>query len=446
MAIAKLPSSTPTPVDPVSQIKENVKINDKPSSTTPWVNTASGQTDSVLGMQVAGSPWKGNYYQQLKEIDDVADTIDDRIDSAHQQYSKINNYVAKMQGDLNYSITEDTKETTVTGEMILTDTLIPNRGDLWVAEFGTNRIGVFAVTETERLSAFNGSAYRASIHLVETSDVRSLGDKYTSLESKTISNYYYDANYLYLGTKATLSSDEVHYRTSLRNTAKRMVGDHIREFFDRTASTIVLTIGSETVYDPNIVEFILKTFKSGTGPIRNYKEANANPATIWDNLIERNPLFSNFIMDKFELAVMARNHDLPFLYGLQHTLITYIVRTRDSDDPSAVTDSSYSNAGCTTDEYAVTLDSLTTITPNISDTVVPPIPAVGLDNSYVMSTEWYTGDYDTSILESAVSDWLNNEPISTDKLISLQEASRTFSTIERFYLNPIVIFLLSNSL
>lgn len=448
MAIAGYPSNKDDEtevVDTTSQIKANVKINDVSPTKTPWVDTVAGYEGENLNYQVAGSPWCGNYYQQLKELGDVGDTIDARIDSSYQQYTKINNYVGKLEGSLTFSTTEDSKESSLSGSMILVDTLIPNRGDLWVAERGVNKVGLFAVTKTERLSAFSGSGYRVDLLLIEESDNNSKGRRYTSLENKVVSNYYYNENYLYLGTAPTLNSEDIRRYEERTLIAEQLANDYIREFFDRTSATLVLNLDGGIIYDPYLLNFITKTFKVNISNVRVYQSGNTLPETIWGNLIRRKSFMSNFIMKDVILGSTMQQQDLQFLYGVHHAGINFIVSPKDTADKSIANDAVYLGYGCVQSMSTVELRHLVNIPSNAVDTTIPPVPNLGIDSSYVLSTAWYNGDTELSILESMVTDWLQGNPLDKAKMNAVLETSCKFTELQRFYFNPIIIFILNNS-
>lgn len=446
MAIAKLPGkAVDTTVDPTSQIKENTKVNDVPPSTTPWVDTAASYVGSVSKLPVAGYPVTGNYYQQLKEIGDVGDSIDSRIDSAYQQYTKINNYVAKLQGELTYSTDPETKESTLVGEMILVDVLIPNRGDVWVMERGVNLIGLFVVTTTERLSPHQGSGYRVTIALIEESSNSTKGVKYESLESKVVKSVYYNDNSNYLGTKSTLTSDELQNIQYKRATGERIAKDYLREFYHRPSASIVMSTTGGLVYDPYLTKFILDVFPADTSQIKLYHDENANPNTFWGNLVTRNNFFSTFIMDKYILASTNTIQDLQYLYGVHHTPIDYIVRASDSDDPSTDVELVYTGAGRFTEAVPTKFSDIMLLNKEESpEGTVELIPSVGLDNNYVLSNGWYSGT-STNLLEQLISQWVNKHELNELTFDEILNNRNTFTKLERFYFYPIIVFLLMNS-
>lgn len=445
MAIAQLPGAdNPTPeeeVDTGSQIKENTQINDVAPSTTPWVDSVAGYKDPHHGYGVDGSPCYGNYYQQLRELGDVGDTIDARIDSAYQQYSKIHNYRGMLRGSLNYQTDPESKESQLTGELVIVDALIPNRGDLWVMERGYGRLGLFAVTNTERLSPFKNSAYTATIVLIEESDESTPSTRLAALESKVVGNFYYDENYLYLGTSPTLTSEQLEQFESRKLTAERLSYDYLREFYYRPAGTLVLDLNGGLVYDQHLTQFVSKTFRIDVGMVRLFNEQQGIPrATLWDELIRRRRGSHGQVMSKMWLVNTLKNQDLQFLYSLHHTPINFILREKELSIPPETV---YLGYGTSTQLSYIDLAQLTEISPPATSGNVQPTPTVGYLGDYVLSTAWYSGEGEVSVLEEMVNDWFNNRPLDPAKVDLVINASVHFTALERYYLYPIIIFLLN---
>ena len=63
------------------------------------------------------------------------------------------------------------------------------------------------------------------------------------------------------------------------------------------------------------------------------------------------------------------------------------------------------------------------------------------DNGYIFPIAFYTTTTGSSDLEEMVSDYLEDKPISADKLVDLYEDSKSWSTMARLYLIPILVLL-----
>ncbi|AFI55456.1 hypothetical protein TSMG0173 [Halocynthia phage JM-2012] len=443
MAIAKLPGSPTEPEEvPVdNQVAVNTKINDLPETTTPWVDSVQGYKGNAVNYDVEGSPWRGYYYQMLRQKDDVSDVVDVLVDASYQQYTKINNYVAKLQGDLSYTITEDTKESALVGQMIIVDAIVPNKGDVWVAERGVNRIGVFLVTSTERLSGFSNAAYLIDIKLIEESDSTSRGKRLQSLEEKVVSNYHYNEKYLYLGSKPLLSTNELHQSKNRRQDGIRLAEDYMREFYRNDACTLVLDIDGTLIYDPYLTEFVTNTFPVNVSMIRAYNDEARSAETFLDNLVSKNGRLSMLIAKEMHLVSVTKVQDLQFLYGIHHTPIQYLVRPKDdvSDDTA------YLGYGCFEHLTEVELRNVVPISSPMSTGTIHPVPVIGYNSSYVLSTDWYNGSTENTIFESMVTDWLEGNPLDQTKLDNVLLAYKQFTTLERFYITPVLVFLLMNN-
>lgn len=443
MALASIPGSEDNQEEPQpdQQISKNTQINDVPESTTPWVDSVQGYKGNDTNYDVEGMPWVGNYYQMLRQADDVSDTIDALVDASYQQYTKINNYRAKLINDLAYAVTEDTKESSLEGELVIIDAIIPNRGDVWVANRGTNRVGIFVVTNVTRLSGFSNAAYSVAIKMVEESDYSSKGRLYSSLESKVVTNYYYDSKYLYLGTKPLLATEELMLRRQRKGDALRLADTYLHEFKNIAACTLTLSVDSQIIYDPYLVDFVTSVFPNDVSSLRSYSDDKLAVETFWSNLRRRNNRISALISKDMHLVRVTKNHDLQFIYGIHHTDVTYLVRPK--DDPSD--DKAYLGYGQYEDVPTLELRNLFSTQLPTSTGTIHPVPPIGSQSTYVVGEDWYAGSTENTIIESMMGDWLNSRPITQDKFDAVLLASKNFNDVEKFYFTPIIVFLLLNS-
>lgn len=425
------------PEDKVEIVDELI---DKPT-TTPWVDSIAGYKQEDPQYQVGGMDLVNNYYQMNRESGDVSDIIDGDVDFSYQQYNKINNFVLNVQdGGVSYETDPESKEDKIVLRAIVTDGLVANRGDAFIFERVAGKLSLFHVTETTRLSPFNGSGYSLTAKLIEESSVNKLGKLLTELESKVIATYYYDPRYLYLGTKPILTEQEVQNEEDRAEIASRMMTDYLREFYDRQRNSLVLKEESRNIiYDAMLAKFVVRVFE-GTGMIRIYEDSGINPVTIYDMMVQRRSDRSHFLTDTVQLAITNRLQDLQFLYGVQHTGITHLVRPKNARDDLSTPLDEYLGDGY---QQMSVVEQFPTAVSHEPTKPEKLYPGVGYDDSYVLSKAYYSGQHeDLTLLERVIDAWLNKRNVNYGDIVKLVEATDSMTKVERFYLIPLIVFLL----
>ena len=161
---------------------------------------------------IEGSNWTVTYYSQQVAKTDELKPLQLGTSPAHQQYRRIDNYRFKVNTPLSQSQDDEYKEFQVTGEASLFWSLVPNVGDMFIADVGDGRSGLFTLTETERMSYNKDSCYRVSYVLVSY-----LTDEYAAdLAAKTTSVVVFDLEMLELMDNPFVVESDYQKIVSLR--------------------------------------------------------------------------------------------------------------------------------------------------------------------------------------------------------------------------------------
>lgn len=399
--------------------------------TVPWVDTVSGYDDSTNLYEVGGFTWLGTYFQGLREEDDVADTIDVRIDGSYQQFKRIEDFPLKLQSELSYAIVNETKESNLSTEVILTDILVPNNGDIFVSQRTTTMIGLFTISEVERLSPFNNSAYKAKLTLIEESHKDDLNTRLEDLLNKVVATQYYQENYLYLNSKPLLTKEEVNFKEDKLKLAMRLSRDYTLKHFDKTANTYLVTEDDKVLYDPYLVKFIHQTFRDNLEG-REYQCEDSGELTLFDNLISRDKELSSLLMTDVEVYQTMKGHDLLFAYGLHYTKVNRILTKAGKEHDV------FFSSGSTMTHVRYSIASQFSLSdPN---TTYPDLSS----GSYLVSKDFYEGGDTVTLLDDMIIKWLNNEVVGSDDVKTLVSGLNTLTPLEYYYFTPLIIFLLNN--
>ena len=427
---------------PDVNLKPNTTITDVPDTTTPWVETSSVSTTVERFAPMSGFPWGGTYFQQLRGIDDYSDVLDDLISAPYQQYARINGYELLLETPLTQSTAVDSKVTSADIEAVVSDTLVPNRGDCFLADIGDGRLGLFVATETNRKTIFNSTAYDCKFSLYKI--IKDESDSIlTDIASKVVVNYHYNKQYLELGKEPLLTTDELDKYSQRSDIANYLTTSYINTYKVRVMSTLALTVGEVILYDPSVIDFMYKTTKNFPNDLHQYTPNDVEPKTIYDMLISRHqPQYKNTLQNKKVYIECVTGMDISYRFGLMHTPCTHIATNECVPIYYGYTSNYKPNIHKLSD--IISHDSVKVPTPLIG-TALPPFPDVIGNETYIFSREWYEENKATSLLETMVDDWLRRRPADPRKITTIIEAVDHLDVVSKYYLVPIIIFLLTYS-
>ena len=173
---------------------------------------------SSLITHVEGSSWVVKYFSQVLDIDSEVSPQQLTKEAVYQQYTAINQLEMRVNNELSYSQDDASKAATVTGSATLYPCVIPNTGDMFLADIGDGREGIFTVTRTERKSLLKETCYQIEYVLVAYStDTERMRD----LEQKTIKTLQFVKEFLLFGQNPVVVDSEYatvrELKTSYRN-------------------------------------------------------------------------------------------------------------------------------------------------------------------------------------------------------------------------------------
>lgn len=433
----KVTFKTPkVPLDPLVKpqdgIKEASNLVTEPSRTT--VVDLERVPLTHLLQYVRGSKWNIiAYYRRVAGKNDPLKLFDPKVETAIQSYDKIINMEFRVESPLARSQDTENKTFSLVGSSMLATTVPANKFDVFEVDLGDGRIGLFNVTESERLSDKKISTYNISYSMLYevTPEIRRV------LDTCTVRTYHYVPNRMWYGADPLLTPEE--YATFIK------VGDHIdaiertylKRFYNPDARTIVLP---DTTHG-YCYDVFLATFVNALGlrlPGRDLyiylhppKELS-DIVTVWDCIRDQDAIY-------LEETNMENKP-----YGSRS------FRTAQSGNTvawSKIVNTRYFS------KYIRPMASISGAWPDSVpfepqmmqlDRLVEPLPnflPVALEGTYVFSESFYQGSYE-SVLEYLLQEYLNRRAISFDTVISLSEAVRRLPAQEQIYYTPLVYVLL----
>lgn len=413
---------------------------------------------------VEGASWKANYYSQILGKDDEVSDLQLSQEAPYQQYRLIKHLELKVTSEL--SDTQDTSNRNweVTGEATVYAGVIPNAGDVFIADIGDGREGVFTVLVTEKKSRLNDTVYTISYKMrAELDDVYR-----RDLESKVVVEQVFVKTNLQHNHAAVLVTSEYEQLAQIEAGYKQLVAHYFRDFFNIEHQTLLVPDQGEKLYDHFLAAGLLSTVDQTEHPlIYRIKLLNLDqdPAfkevNLWTCLTQNN--FDLLTMAFYQVGVASRLqfNEHPQFNGFYYSGIDNIVYPADKAQLK-VTDMS----GCSgnykdpllpdrivggnsrSNNLAKVLQQsrdLNGFIQKASSAVneLPLIHPVTIDDYYVLSEAFYfniTGKL--SVLEKVTLDTLKGDVVDKADLLRLVVNAKTWPNVERFYYIPLLLILI----
>lgn len=393
-----------TPVDPIVEMPEDEVYED---------NVIDGEKVdfSSLLTFISGQSWTVNYYAQKLGADQVGSTQQVGLEAPVQEYLKIINYELKVQSELSQSQNTDTKEFEMRGTSNLLPGVIANVGDMFTADVGDGRSAILTVIRTRQLTIYRESSYEIEYRVIGFTTKEAMDD----LEAKVVETRYFDLEALRNEGEGFKTEEQVNTTIDLNKAIEKLVGRFTRDFYDHENDTYIYRKDSASVYDREVNKFIWLLPVNIEQPNEYVVDVeDGKRYTLWDMLRER--------VDDRDLVWSALETRMSSLYG------------------------QFMEAG----SIAWTGIDLVILTKQEPITLVDPIPEEdsipnvhpSTDDSYVLSPFWYSDVRGMSVLEEALSDWLNHKALQVKTLIELANDVKNWDSRTRYYQIPILLALL----
>ena len=398
-----------------------------------------------------------NYYSQILNADDENSPQQVQRNPIYQQYLLVHNLELRIQTPLTASQDQESKEMLVPGSAILYPGLIPNAGDMFVADVGDGRAGIFAVTSAEKKSIQKDSTYRIDYVLVDIATDEKLAD----LRRKTIKEAHFVKDYLKFGQNPQVLAPDYNILLQLEDLYKILVGQFFNEFYSRDFATIIVPDQTLPTYDPFLTKALLDWVSTDEHPfvqkvkrLNVYSEPIMNTPTVWDALSKMSRTVLPAVARKMGL-VNVINFYSPGEYGGVYysgiQRVIYPIEGRTDADRGHGTASLTTGTNLQPGRYrwgelyrrelATTLPGHVYRPSTTND--LATIQSVTSLDTYLFTENFYKnkGPFG-SVLEKLTADAINNRAIDGESLKNVAESVEHWATLERFYFIPVLIALL----
>jgi hypothetical protein len=280
--------SMPPPENPIKVKAPPSRIEDK-GFRGITIDTQYTPSSALL-IWIAGSNWTVDYFSQVLHQDNEPTPQNLDRDPIYQQYRRIRGMDLKVTTPLSFSQNEEVLTMSATGSGIAYPFLVPNKGDMFIADVGDGTAGVFTITRAERATILRDSVYNIDYLMVS----RLSPERLTDLERKTIKEYRYSRNSLVRGCGPFVTETQYTRAERYRGIQRELLSRYLTDFYSNQFQTLLVPDQGVTTYDHFVVKAFLKMVSHADHPdVRKVRELNvsAEPVmkqpTLWDAIVRR---------------------------------------------------------------------------------------------------------------------------------------------------------------
>lgn len=445
MSLITLAPSAPPPVEPLIP-----NVQSTPAKST-IVDTSIIPRNTLIAF-VEGAPWLVNYYQRTLSKDMALYGHDASSSAVNQNYTKIMNLELRLQGELSVSQNTTDKRFTSRGTAIVPQGVIANNGDMFAADVGDGREGIFEITNSTRKSMRDQAVYEIEFNIayIKQSDK----PRYDDLESKIVEVVHFMRDYARHGKNPIVSDSTFHDLVELQRITRSMTTDYLRWFFSSEIGAFIVPGQPEPTYDPFCDAFLRSVVDLYREP--NYQRASQfsvqldnhdDAVTLWDMLRERRYDLISGCRHKFGIFPTYQLNQRPALRSLRYSRIKLVVYPHPVEDGP---DSFFNGDDFILDNSPLTVAPQTGGASQASDRpnkpsgiILEPTKDVNFNGFYVLSEAFYTDatDGDLSLLEKLTLDFCKGKPVNSAHLRWLVSNYRSWPALHRYYYVPICLML-----
>lgn len=389
---------------------------------------------------IEGRRWVVTWFSQvLNEDNEVAAQQTTRL-AINQQYRRINDLELKVTDTipLNPTFNSESTEFDARGRANMYPGVIPNVGDMFIADVGDGRAGLFLVAPpVEQRTIFTQTTYSIEFTLKEYLTAASHAD----LLEKSVQEYYFVRDFLDTGINPLITTKAHGQYKELVEMRDQLPTEYLSQYIDREYSTLMVPGDEPTLYDPFLTLFVNACF--GDKVTDNYVRGLTLPTvmddrphlplSVLDAILDLRPR----TLKRAERKIGIMNTRLflanPYFGGIRYSGIAQVVWPPNE------------RAGITSvGDWAMrTLPG--PITPNADGS--RDIPQIFADEHYIFSQAFYTRDTNNlSLLEALVWQMLDTNTVDPEQVITLWDKSYDWDALSQFYYLPVLYALIPSAL
>lgn len=419
---------------------------------------------------IQGYPMTVDYYSSVLGENDDPRGYSIATSPIHAQYRLIRSMELKVESPVTHSQDTQTKFSSVSGTANVYPVLIPNVGDVFVADIGDGRRGLYAVTSTESLSFFKDAVTRIQYELLDYLNPQMVFD----LNLKTVKTLHWRKDFIDYGQNPLVEDELIQWLRSLEQEYSQLQESFFSIYYSNEYDTIVVPGQSAPTYDPYLTEKVVSLFMASSTEhyttIRrlNVEEDIAYSAkTVFDAIAKRDIKILDYCIHKVGLTGTRHFDRDPLHHSIRYSGIQYVVYPNENAvnvdsqikpatkpivkaqyDSHTLSFRGQANGEIGTMVYDQVTSNSTD--PETGDVVyettpveLPLIHPINQDAYYIFSEAFYTkSSTGMSLVEVQVMDYLKGRALNPHVLAKLCADRINWGSVEQFYYTPILLMLL----
>lgn len=430
--------------------RPNLVINKEPFQTV--VVDSRKENYDTLSTFVEGSKWACDYYSQLQARDMEAASFQSDLPAPYGQYKLIRGFELVLTSALQHQQSDDGQRGfNSTGSARIYSVITPNCGDIFIADVGNGKNGVFKITNTKRNAIYSESAievdFRQTDFLTETI--------YAELSKRVVETLYFDRENFRNGVKALLNKESVEVMQRLYNSYRRLIHLYLRDFYSDRFGTLVVPDQGVDTYDPFMTNFVKAILDSRVHPkvmkitkLGVSHDVFSDQMTVLDALLNKDDALLYSASQKLGISTVEMYRARPLMHSIYFSGISRVVSVRDAAwNANIAGDREHVTHAFIPSGFRQT--SVNSILPdlNLTDDVYDPgeIPlfhSAQATEYYIFSKAFYEDTEGQSVLERLVRERLRGETIDLVQLDRIATELLRADNLDRFYYIPIVLTLI----
>jgi hypothetical protein len=343
----------------------------------------------------------------------------------------------------------------------------PNMGDMFIADIGDGRSGLFAVTRVERKTYMRDSFSEITYQLVNYVD--SKPEILSDLNRKSVKRAVFHKEFLQFGQNPILLEGEFDDLNKLQKIYNDLVNFYFKDFFSIEYQTLIIPNQSRPAYDPFLTAAVVDWISSDEAPtITRIRQPvvtanrNTDNYTLWTALARMNDSYLSAAVQQCRLLDTSAFRGMPEVSSIFYTGIGLVACPKDArtdvDASYDYTGGTFASSGSMLATTGLRWKELIRYLPSTNldgffkqtaeesqITALPDIVPVTIDEYYVLSEKFYLFEPDkgmASKLEVLTKQALKQEPIDKVTLLALAQHAMKWPNLERFYYMPILFALM----
>jgi len=425
------------------------------------VNTRHVPSSSLL-TYVSGQSWIVDYYSQVIDRDNAVSGQQRGKPADQQPYRLIKGMELRVSSALNDGQTQeaDTKSMQVRGSATIYPCLVPNVGDMFIADVGDGREGVFQVTQAERKTIFKDTVHTIEYELISYNDLGRRED----FRRKTTVTYHFVRDFLHHGQSPLIIDELYNNQRNMIQMYQDLLGSYFRDFYSHDLDTLIVPDQSAITYDPFMVRFVQQCFEANENAFRGrMRSLNVGgdrameQLTVLDAIAALNGRILPTAVYKMQLVSTNRFKDHVVYNGIFYTKVRDVVfpaEVRTDVDANYTRNNVVAGSNNSLQRSGARVKDIrrlirTTAVPSLLDLGnapedVPDINRVADSDYYIFTERFYhsrSGQRSTK-MEIEVHKLLRGEPMDNKVLMKMATECGYWDNLERFYFIPILCVLL----